>query len=119
MDGRYAAGAISRPRLATLDDARASHQEALRLDPDYADAWMRLAFVDGRKRRFPLAAEHMRRAAAIYPRDVLIRRYLARYLFEAGDFAAAIPELEWILRETPQDAEAVSLLNMARRRLSS
>ena len=61
--------------LSRLDQAREAHRQALAIDPGYADAWMRLALVEGRERRYDLAATHMRKAAGIYPRDVPIRRY--------------------------------------------
>jgi 4-amino-4-deoxy-L-arabinose transferase-like glycosyltransferase len=100
-----------------LEEARDAHQRALAIDPGFADAYLRLAFVESRLGRLDAALALLRKAAAILPYDVPIRRALGQHLFATGDYRAAIPEFEWVLSRSPADEPVSGMLAAARRRL--
>jgi tetratricopeptide (TPR) repeat protein len=100
-----------------LEDARQAHLRALTIAPDFADACLRLAYVESRLGRLDAAVALLRRAAAVLPNDLAIRRALGQHLLATRDFRGAVRELEWVLAKTPDDAAVSSQLAEARRRV--
>jgi tetratricopeptide (TPR) repeat protein len=100
-----------------LEEARHAHLRALAIDPEFADACLRLAYVESRLGRLDGAVALLRRAAAILPNDLAIRRALGQHLFATRDFRGAVRELEWVLAKTPDDPAISTQLAEARRRV--
>jgi tetratricopeptide (TPR) repeat protein len=100
-----------------LEEARQAHERAISIDPGFADAYLRLAFVEGRLGRLDTAVTLLRKAAAILPYDVPIRRALGQHLFATRDYRGAIVELEWVIARTPSDPQLLTMLAEARRRV--
>ena len=73
-----------------LDDAVKTYEEAIALDPDFADAWQGLALALNELGRHEQAIEAGKRLCELTPDDVLAHTTLSR-LYQA---AGMIPEAE-------------------------
>lgn len=101
-----------------LDGARAAAEEALRLAPDFADAWRAWGLIL-RGTDAAAALEAFRRAAALSPRDDGIALDLAYAVEEAGDLKGAEAAFRRLLARHPADplvltALATNLLRQGR-----
>ena len=56
--------------------------------------------------RYDEALEHLRRAAALYPRDRVVRNQIGRVLFLKRQYREAIAELRQVLAIDPEDLQA-------------
>ena len=75
-----------------LDDAVKTYQEAIALDPDFADAWQGLALALNDLGRHPEAIEAGKKLCELTPDDVLAHTTLSRLYQAAGMIAEAEAE---------------------------
>src|SRR5262245_32314205 len=94
-----------------LWDAAIDHlQEAIRLRPDYADAYFNLGSVLFQQGRIDQAIAQWRAALAIRPRDAEAHRNVADALRKQGKLKEAISEYEQALNIAPEDSVALNNL---------
>jgi protein O-mannosyl-transferase len=94
-----------------LWDAAIDHlQEAIRLRPDYADAYFNLGSVLFQQGRIDQAIAQWQAALAIRPRDAEAHRNVADVLRKQGKVKEAISEYEQALNITPEDSVALNHL---------
>ena len=75
-----------------LDDAVKTYQEAIALDPDFADAWQGLALALNDLGRHQEAIEAGKKLCELTPDDVLAHTTLSRLYQAAGMIAEAEAE---------------------------
>jgi tetratricopeptide (TPR) repeat protein len=98
-------------RLQRPDQARRAYGDALRLDPDLAEAHSNLGLIAANEQRYPAAEDHFRRALAVDP-DLTVARYnLAQLLAVLGRRDEAVAELRSVLDRAPGHEGARSLLD--------
>lgn len=83
--------------------------ETVRLAPDYAVAWLRLADFDFKTGNTDAAEAHYRRRLALVPRDGYARLGLARVALQRGSRQDARQLLEEVVRDTPEFSTAHNL----------
>ena len=94
-----------------LYDAAVDHlQEAVKLRPDYADAYFNLGSVLFQQGKIDQAITHWRKALAIRPRDAEAHRNVADALRKQGKAQEAISEYEQALNIMPEDSVALNNL---------
>jgi tetratricopeptide (TPR) repeat protein len=94
-----------------LWDAAVDHlQEAVRLRPDYADAYFNLGSVLFQQGRIDQAIVEWRKALEISPRDAEAHRNVASALRKQGNVRDAISEYEQALDIAPGDGVALNNL---------
>jgi tetratricopeptide (TPR) repeat protein len=94
-----------------LYDAAVEHlQEAVKLRPDYADAYFNLGSVLFRKGQIDQAITQWRKALTIRPNDAEAHRNVADALRKQGKMQEAISEYERALNITPGDSLALNNL---------
>jgi choline-sulfatase len=89
---------------STADDAIARLTKVIAQDPDVLDAWVMLGNEYYRKRDFPNALRHYRRALEINPDYDLATINLANAYRSMGDYKAAILGYERYLEKDPKNA---------------
>jgi tetratricopeptide (TPR) repeat protein len=72
-----------------LDDAVKTYEEAIALDPDFADAWQGLALALNELGRHEQAIEAGKKLCELTPDDVLAHTTLSRLYQAAGKIAEA------------------------------
>jgi tetratricopeptide (TPR) repeat protein len=92
-------------RLGRHDEAAAEYQEALRLNPKFADAYRNLGFLKWTERQFQAAREALQRAVELSPGDSFAHYYLGRVELDEQHYPAAIRELEVSRVPLPADAD--------------
>src|SRR6516164_5625153 len=100
--------ALSRKQL--LDEAIDHLHEAIRLRPDYADAYFNLGSVLFQQGRIDQAIAQWQAALAIRPRDAEAHRNVADALRKQGKVKEAISEYEQALNIAPEDGVALNSL---------
>jgi tetratricopeptide (TPR) repeat protein len=100
--------ALSRKQL--LDEAIDHLHEAIRLRPDYADAYFNLGSVLFQQGRIDQAIAQWQAALAIRPRDAEAHRNVADALRKQGKMKEAISEYEQALNIAPEDGVALNSL---------
>ena len=75
-----------------LDDAVKTYEEAIALDPDFADAWQGLALALNELGRHEQAIEAGKKLCELTPDDVLAHTTLSRLYQAAGKIAEAEAE---------------------------
>jgi tetratricopeptide (TPR) repeat protein len=110
LEPGYANGWVNGARARILegntDAAKPMLEKALSLDPQLASAhyFRGLAYkTDG---DYPRAYEDFAAAAALYPRDRVVRNQMGRMLFLQRKYADAVAELQKTLAVDPEDLEA-------------
>jgi Tfp pilus assembly protein PilF len=103
--------ARSEVRNGNLQEAEAHFRKAAGLDPSLKDAILELA---------PLYEKGGRTAEAIalyrqFPDNLAVRERLGMALLETGNFAEAIPNLEWAVAKSPTDANRLALAQAYRK----
>ena len=94
---------ISGLERGDLDRAERELREVIRLDPEYAGAWLGLGSVYRRRSRPDLALEHVRTAHELAPEDADTLCHFAGALAAAGKSAEALEALAVHLRRHPED----------------
>lgn len=92
-------------RLDRFDEAVEQYRRAASMDPEFADAIFELAAqyeVDRQPRK---AIEIYER----YPDNAAARERLGELLVQVGEFAAAIPHLEFAVKQSPTSANRLAL----------
>jgi protein O-mannosyl-transferase len=100
--------ALARKQL--WDEAIDHLQEAVRLRPDYADAYFNLGSVLFQQGRLNEAIAQWQKALAIRPRDAEAHRNVASALRKQGKVKEAIAEYEQALNIVPEDSVALNNL---------
>ncbi|MFN2444437.1 MAG: tetratricopeptide repeat protein [Vicinamibacterales bacterium] len=110
MEPGYADGWVNvgRARLqeGNLAGAEQVLRRALEINPRLAKTHFFLASVLKNDGRYDEALGHLRTAAALYPRDRVVRNQLGRVLFLQRQFRAAVAELEKVLEIDAEDLQA-------------
>jgi tetratricopeptide (TPR) repeat protein len=81
--------------------------EALRKKPDHVPVLLRMAGIAAAKRQYTQAIEHLNQAVGHDPRSVEVRLERGRVLFEIGKIPEAIADMQAILKDHPDNAEAL------------
>jgi protein O-mannosyl-transferase len=97
-------------RKQRWDEAIEHLQEAVRLRPDYADAYFNLGSVLFQQGRFDQAIAQWQKALEIRPRDAEAHRNVASALRKQGNVKEAISEYEQALSIMPEDSVALNNL---------
>jgi tetratricopeptide (TPR) repeat protein len=100
--------ALARKQL--WDESIDHLQEAVRLRPDYADAYFNLGSVLFQQGRIDQAIAQWQKALAIRPRDAEAHRNVASALRKQGNVKGAIAEYEQALNIVPEDSVALNNL---------
>ena len=110
MEPGYADGwvNVARARLQEGQTAAAEQvlRKALEIDPKLAKTHFFLASALKPQGRYDEALEHLRIAAAQYPRDRVVVNMLGRILFLKRQYADAVVELKKVLKIDPEDLQA-------------
>jgi tetratricopeptide (TPR) repeat protein len=92
-------------------DAAVDHlQEAVRLRPDYADAYFNLGSVLFQQGKIDQAIAEWQKTLAINPRDSEAHRNVADALRKQGKVKEAVSEYEQVLNIAPEDSAALNNL---------
>jgi Flp pilus assembly protein TadD len=100
--------ALARKLIA--DEAIAHFQDAIRLRPDYADAYYNLGSVLFQRGQVDQAIAEWQKAVEIQPRDAEAHRSLASAFLKNEEAKLAIVEYERALEITPDDGLALNNL---------
>src|SRR5204863_7362754 len=98
-------------RKQLWDKATDHLQEAVRLRPDYADAYFNLGTVLFQQRRLDQAIAQWQKALTIRPRDAEGHRNIASAFRKKGNVKEAISEYEQALNIAPEDPVALNNLS--------
>ncbi len=93
--------------IGKLDDALKLLRELAVEYPDRAEVFRRLGEVCARGRRNDLAAKAYTRAIELEPFDISTHRALAECLLLTGDLPGADREVDEVLRDDPDDVDAL------------
>jgi tetratricopeptide (TPR) repeat protein len=88
-------------QLGSPEAAESQLHEAIRLQPDWAEARSDLGAILGRQRKFEEAIVQFREAVRLQPDHLTWRFALATLLAERGETASAIEQLQVILKAEP------------------
>ena len=91
--------------------ARLSFEDALRVSPDFMPAVYQLGITNFYLGRLEQAEHHLRRFTSSDPSSILAFRDLAMVLLLRKDYRGAEEVLEKILRQHPDDPDALELLS--------
>lgn len=96
-----------------LADAEAGYRRVLELEPQHADALMRLALLREEAAHLPQALELARRAVAAAPQSAAAHTAVGRVLGRLGQDEAALAPHAIAARLAPDDGETVRHLGLA------
>jgi len=91
-------------RLGRNQEAANEYREAIRLDPNFADGYKNLGFLEWTERNLESARSNLQRAVATAPDDSFTHYYLGRVELDAGRYESAFQELDLSKVEWPEDA---------------
>jgi tetratricopeptide (TPR) repeat protein len=100
----YSFGSALRQK-GRLDEAIVQYQEALRINPAYANALNNLGTALRQKGRVDEAITQFRLALKVMPDNEAIHFNLAKALFQKGKVDEAIIQFQWALQIEPTDME--------------
>jgi Flp pilus assembly protein TadD len=110
MDPDYADGwvNVARGRIqeGNMEAAEQILRKALEVDPGLAKTHFFLGTALKSLGRYDEALEHLRTAAAQYPRDRVVVNQIGRILFLKRQYAEAIIEFQRVLKIDPEDLQA-------------
>src|SRR5215216_3418317 len=110
MEPEYADGwvNVARARIqeGNMEAAEAMLRKALEVNPNLAKTHFFLATAIKSMGRYDEALEHLRIAAAQYPRDRVVLNQLGNILFRKKQFSEAITEFQKVLKIDPEDLQA-------------
>jgi tetratricopeptide (TPR) repeat protein len=110
MEPEYADGWVNvgraRVQEGNMEGAEEVLRRALSLDPDLAKTHFFLALALKARGAYDEAIDHLRHAAARYPRDRVVRNQLGRILFLKRQYRDAVAEFEAVLAIDPEDLQA-------------
>jgi len=110
LDPKYADGwvNVARTRIqeGNTEAAKPFLEKALELNARLASAHFFYGLAHKADGKYPEAFEEFSRAAALYPRDRVVRNQMGRMLFLQRKYAQAVAELEKTLAVDPEDLEA-------------
>jgi Flp pilus assembly protein TadD len=110
MEPGYADGWVNVGRARIQEGNLAAAEEVLRraltVDPALAKTHFFLGTALKGLGRYDEALEHLRTAAARYPRDRVVRNQIGRLLFLQRRYAEAVSELQKVLEIDPEDLQA-------------
>ena len=110
LEPDYADGWVNRARVALreglLEEASAALEQSLAIDPELAKSHYFLGVALKEQGEYDRALEHMRLAAAQYPRDRVVRNGIGRILFLQRRFVEAVEELQHVIAIDPEDLMA-------------
>ncbi|PYS95894.1 MAG: hypothetical protein DMF50_06895 [Acidobacteria bacterium] len=121
IDPRYADGFVNLGRVLVQEGDHETAlpllERALGIAPDLASAHYFLALALKARGRYDAALEHLRAAAARFPRDKVVRDQIGRILFLQRRGQEAIAEFEKALLVDPEDLTAHYNLMLCHRAL--
>jgi Flp pilus assembly protein TadD len=110
LEPGYAAGFVNLGRVLVQEgDHEAAMKvlnKGLEVDPNIASGHYFLALSLKSRGRYDEALDHLRQAAARFPRDKVVRNQIGRILFLKRQHREAIAEFEQTLRVDPEDLTA-------------
>jgi tetratricopeptide (TPR) repeat protein len=110
IDPAYADGWVNVGRARLQEGNLAGAEEVLRralsVDPNLAKTHFFLGSVLKNGGRYDESLQHLREAAARYPRDRVVRNQIGRVLFLMRRFQEAIPEFARVVDIDPEDLQA-------------
>ena len=101
-------------QFANVSAAEAAFNEALRLDPQFEDAWIGLSRLKILVGNLDAARISLREGISALPRSVTLRFQLGELELEAGNLSAAVRVLERAHRLDPDYPNLAAALAMAR-----
>jgi tetratricopeptide (TPR) repeat protein len=110
MEPGYADGWVNVARARIQEGQMAAAEpllrKALEIDPKLAKTHFFLAMALKPQGLYDESIEHLRTAAALYPRDRVVRNQLGRVLFLKRQFQDAVGEFQQVLEIDPEDLQA-------------
>jgi tetratricopeptide (TPR) repeat protein len=110
MEPEYADGwvNVARARIqeGNMEAAETMLRKALEVNPNLAKTHFFLATAIKSMGRYDEALEHLRVAAAQYPRDRVVVNQMGRILFLKREYDSAISEFQKVLKIDPEDLQA-------------
>jgi tetratricopeptide (TPR) repeat protein len=99
---------VARARIqeGALDGAEQMLEQALARAPELAKTHFFLGSVHKARGRYDQALDHLRRAAAQYPRDRVVLNQMGRVLFLKRQYREAVDVLKSVLAVDPEDLQA-------------
>lgn len=98
--------AMERKALADDVGAYKAFSKCAELSPANAVAWYEMARLDHLRERQDLALAHIRKAVQLDPANYWYHQAYAGFLLEYGMYAEARKELEWLIRDHPDELQA-------------
>ena len=109
---QHAARAAQLVEAGDLKGAEAEMRQAVELSPKEAEYLMRLGLLLSMQERPKVAALFFERALKLDPNNLTVRRHLAGSQWQSGRLDASQENLEFILKASPRDSEALLMLGM-------
>ena len=100
-------------KLGFFPDAATAFQEAIKLKPDYLDAWYNLGGADMRTGKLPEAANVFQQLAKLSPHDPQVWNNLGGVYAAQGHLADAVGAYHQAVQLKPDDADAQFRLGAA------
>lgn len=98
--------AMERKALADEVGAYKAFSKCAELSPESAVIWYEMARLDHIKERQDLALVHIRKAVQLDPSNYWYHQAYAGFLLEYGMYAEARKELEWLIKDHPDELQA-------------
>jgi Flp pilus assembly protein TadD len=96
---------IALAQLGRKDEAAAEYREAIRLNPQMADAYRNLGYLEWTERHAEAARAALNKSLALAPDDPFAHYYLARVELDLADYPNAAGHLDKSRSVWPQDGE--------------
>lgn len=98
--------AMERKALADDEGAYKAFSKCAELSPGNAVSWYELARLDHLRERQDKAIENIRKAVSIDPKNYWYHQAYAGFLLEYGMYVEARKELEWLIKDHPDELQA-------------